>query len=437
MATFPPSTASARPVRPQAVLARDWLRTLWPASYKGVPFKVEYDEEEGSRRIVEHEFPMRDDPFLEDLGEGVRRYRVDAYVASDSADADAASVIAICAQRGAGALVLPAHGPLIVRCLTFKRNRTKDKHGYIALELRFSREGASSALASIASLANLIFVQADSLALTAALSFASSLSIAGMPGYAADAAVGGVQDNASALEVVRSTATVSSDVSLAQKTEIQSIFDAASTVGDRPALGAGVYTTAAGLSANSPAVDLAARITASARAIAAGMPVAEAATTFEGIFVGAQVVVPAPMYVTPGTLAQVQNETTANRALRMAAIIAYCEAIARITLTDRPTALTLRANVAEQFESELLALSASDTALAHALIQMRDAVVNYLSRSILDLAPVVTVEASLVMPSLFWAWRLYQDPARSREIVGRNRVPHPSFIPGTFEALAR
>src|SRR4051812_3571767 len=102
MTTFPPDITPRPAVRPQAVQARDWLKTLWPASYKGVPFYVEWDEEEGRRRIVEHEFPMRDDPFLEDLGEGVRHYRVDAYVASDGADGEAAAVIAVCAMRGPG-----------------------------------------------------------------------------------------------------------------------------------------------------------------------------------------------------------------------------------------------------------------------------------------------------------------------------------------------
>jgi prophage DNA circulation protein len=63
--------------------------------------------------------------------------------------------------------------------------------------------------------------------------------------------------------------------------------------------------------------------------------------------------------------------------------------------------------------------------------------VDFLSRAILDLAPVISVSANLVMPSLFWAWRLYADPARSTQLVTRNKVIHPSFLPAEFEALAR
>jgi prophage DNA circulation protein len=39
------------------------------------------------------------------------------------------------------------------------------------------------------------------------------------------------------------------------------------------------------------------------------------------------------------------------------------------------------------------------------------------------------------MPALYWAWRFYKDPNRAMEIVNRNRVADPAFIPPTFEAL--
>lgn len=417
--------------------ARDWLKTLWSASFKGVPFFVEKDDETGGRRIVKHQFPMRDTPYLEDLGEDVREFEVTAYVASDSADGDAASVVAICATRGPGTLVLPTHGPILVRCLNFARDRSKDRHGYIALRLSFIREGASSALASVASLANFVFIQADSMALTAALSFAGAIQFSGVADYVQEAAIGGIQDNAAALEAIRTSTPVESAVSSAQRIEIQSIFDTAPSVTATPVLGAGVYATPVGRSTNSPAADLAARVIASARALGDALPAGGAVTAFEATFVGAQITVPAPAFQTPNTLAEASNVNVSNQAMRLAALTAYSEAVARIRLNDRPAAITLRANVAEYFESELLVTSAADVDLAHALMKLRDAVVDYLTRSIIDLAPVIQLEANMILPSLFWAWRLYADPMRSSELVARNKIPHPSFVPEAFEALAK
>lgn len=419
-------------------ISRNWLQTLWAASYKGVPFFVEKDNESGSRRIVEHEFPMRDFPYLEDLGEGVRHFQVTAYVASDSADGQASAVMQICATRGPGMLVLPTHGPILVRCLEFERDRTKDKHGYIAHSLKFSREGASGALASVAMLANLVFAGADQMAIAVALSFKDTAAFLSQPSYVRDAAVNGVENNVSALEAVRTVASIDPVVSAAQRVEIQSIFDASNDiVAPEPAVGSGEYLTDIGLINNSPAVDLASRAFASTRALGDGMNAAQAISTFEELFQSAQIVVPAPIYATPGTLAAVETEEAANRALRLAALTVYCEAIARAALADRPTALTLRANVAEYFEQELQGLSAADNDLAHAITAMRDVTIDYLSRAILDLAPIITVDANLVMPSLFWSWRLYSDPGRAMEIAERNHLSHPSFVPQQFEAKAR
>jgi prophage DNA circulation protein len=72
-----------------------------------------------------------------------------------------------------------------------------------------------------------------------------------------------------------------------------------------------------------------------------------------------------------------------------------------------------------------------------AIQDLRGRVAEYLSRLINDLAPVITVEAARQLPSLYWGYRLYGDPARGAEIVARNGVRHPSFVPATFQALSR
>lgn len=419
-------------------MARDWLKTLWAASYKGVPFFVEMDQEQGSRRIVEHEFPMRDVPFLEDLGEGVRHYVATAYVVGDSADSRASAVMQICATRGPGMLVLPLHGPNLVRCLSFERERKKDRHGYIAHNLRFSREGASSSIASIAMLSNQVFVAADNAALGLAMSFLTSIDFASQPSYVRDAVTDGIEENVSTLDVVRTSAQVDPDVSALQRLAIQALFsDAGSAIDAPPATGTGVFATEAGTQSNSPLVDTVARMVEIARALGDGIKPEEAVAVFEDLAVSSQVVVPEPLYVTTGTVFEATIKRRNSRALRIAALTVYGEAIARMKLRDRQSAATLRANVAEHFEYELLQLQADEIDLARIITAMRDSIIEYLSRAILDLAPVITVSANLTLPSLFWSWRLYSDPLRARELVERNRVIHPSFMPQEFEGLAR
>lgn len=404
-------------------IARNWLKTLWSASYKGVPFFVERDNEGGSRRVLEHEFPMRDDPFLEDMGEGVRRYRVTAYVVGNSADTRASSVMQICAQRGPGILVLPTHGPVLVRCLEFERDRSKDKHGYIAHSLRFTREGASSALVSSAILSNLTFVAADNLATSVASSFVSNLLTNLQPDFVVNAAVNGLMDAVATIETMRTSNPVDLVVSAAQRNELLALYN------DLPDLVADPETRA----------DVPTRIVASMRAVTYGIDETVRVRAIEEILqaIPAPTVIVPSSYLTPRRRDEAYNRETAARVLRQAAVAAYCEAAVLAPLRDRPTAITLRGNVAEYLEKELESIDASEFDLYRSLLASRDAAINYLSKAVLDLAPVRQIDANQTMPSLYWAWRFYKDPSRAMEIVERNRVSHPSFIPAKFEALSR
>lgn len=419
------------------MVARDWLKTLWNASFKGVPFFVDRDEEDGGRRIVIHQFPMRDTPYLEDLGEDKRDFDITAYVASDSADSDAAAAVMVCAARGAGVLVLPTHGPITVRCLSFSRERGKDKHGFIALRLKFVREGAGSAIASVAMLANQIFLAAETAASAIAASFVANMLVSSvplqptgnsksdiLPDFVLAAASDTSLDMVAILEAVRTTETVEITASARQRDVIQTLFD---TVPDL-------------LVDSTTVIQVPNGIISVARALGDAMEPSAVVNAFGDIANDpglANDQLYAKPFRTVSTRKAADNVATAWRTLRLAALTVYAEAIARVPLADRPAGITLRANVADFFEAELSILPASELELYHAIAAVRDAVVNYLSRSILDLAPVLTVEANLSMPSLYWAWRLYQDPKRSTEIVARNRTVHPSFMPPKFEALAK
>lgn len=402
-------------------MGRNWLKTLFPASFKGVPFQTEHDEEEGGRRIVIHEFPMRDDPFNEDLGEAKREFEITAYVASDNVESEAGALLAVMAQRGPGTLVLPTHGPLWVRCLTFKRNREKDKAGKIAISAKFVREGAATALISFASLANLVYASADNV--TAAVSTFAEASIAALlqPEFVIASAASAVEDGAAILEAVRTTASVDPVVSATQRDAIQALFNAAPSVADRQ---------------NGVDGSVVAGLVTIARALGDGMTGDVAVPAFEQVL-DQVTIAPQTPYLTPSAQLSDQNRLAIYLAIRMAAMTAYAEGIARATIPDRQTAIALRANAAEYFEATLDAMSADDAALYLATLTLRGSVIDYLSRAILDRAPVIAVHANLRMPSLWWAHRLYQDPTRSTELATRNRVPHPSFMPTDFEALSR
>jgi len=142
----------------------DLIAALWPASYKGVPFWVERDDERGGRRLIVHQFPKRDSPFLEDNGAAATEFDVTAYLAGDESAAASSALTSALISQGAGQLVLPTHGSRRVRNAQFSRARSKDRIGYIAYTITFWVEGAPSALASVNYMAQLAFDAVDALA---------------------------------------------------------------------------------------------------------------------------------------------------------------------------------------------------------------------------------------------------------------------------------
>ncbi len=416
---------------------RDWLTSLWPASYKGVPFYFEEDKEAGGRGLVIHEFPNRDDPFVEDLGEAPRFYSGAAYVHGDAADALASALKTALASRGAGILVVPYFGPVTVHCKDFERATQRDKMGYVAFDLKFVRKGASSALVSIPLLANIAFQAADNLASAIALSLPAAISTYGKPAAAVAAVTDTLAQGAAAVDVLRQSYPIDPVVSGAVRDAVgplissipAAITNTAAPGGDAVAAVASLV----GLVRQTMDALPAASATRAALELAASFPDTSGAATVVGT-----VELAGPVYRTPTQKLAADNAAAAARAVRLAALTAYAESVLRTAYTSRPEGVTARGELAERFENELYQTDgAENAALFLAIEQLRDKVIAWLSQAIANLAPVITVESARLRPSLALAWILYADPNRADELAARNAVQNPFFMPRTIEALSR
>ena len=131
------------------------------------------------------------------------------------------------------------------------------------------------------------------------------------------------------------------------------------------------------------------------------------------------------------------NRQIVARVGRMVMLAPYAEALVNVAYATRPDGVTARADCVERFEREVEVSTGNFAGVVSvALTDTRDRIVDFLSREITRLDDVVPVSANVLLPSLWWAWRLYQDPTRAPELVARNDVAHPSFMPLSFEALS-
>lgn len=86
---------------------RDNLRK---ASFRGVPFLVRTTDTDVGRRIVEHEYPLRDLPYVEDMGRRKREYSINGFVLGDDAIRQLENILNACEKAGAGTLIHPYFG---------------------------------------------------------------------------------------------------------------------------------------------------------------------------------------------------------------------------------------------------------------------------------------------------------------------------------------
>jgi hypothetical protein len=424
---------------------RDWTSTLWSASWNGFPFFIETDKENGGRDVITHEFPHRDDPFNEDIGAKTVYFEGAAYLASDTVDADSAAFLALSRVPGPGTLVLPTVGAVLARFLTCERAHARDRLGYMAFTVKFVREGASAPLISVPLLGRLVIAAADTAAAAIVGRFVQVAQLSGRQQYVIDALADGIATGAAALDTVRTTNPVAPAVSARVRDSVLAIIAAAPLiVQDDPAAVAAADVAA--VQAATPAPDgtftdplaiLAAALVATVRALADGMApdtaagaMLDYALAFEPLPVG-------PSYLSPGAKSAGENVIAADALVRGAAMIAWAEAMARRIYTSRPQGVTARADAAERFAIEMDRAGGADGyPLYVALSALRGALVDYLTRLINDLAPIVTVEVNAPLPSVVLAWRLYGDPSRGVDLALRNDVIDPLSMPLSILALS-
>lgn len=116
---------------------------LQPASYRGIPFGVTGGEIKFGRRNAVHEYPLRDEVWVEDMGRSARRITLSGFLVEDSLVYGGGSVIEqrdvlidACEFPGDGELVHPTLGRMTVSLLDASAGEQWD-NGRV-FEIKFS-----------------------------------------------------------------------------------------------------------------------------------------------------------------------------------------------------------------------------------------------------------------------------------------------------------
>ncbi len=122
-----------------------WRVRLRPAKFKDAIFHVEAGARSGGRRLAPHEYPKRDDPYVEDMGRKMRGYSVAGYCIGPSYQDDRNALIRALEAEGSGTLVLPTLGEFLVKAGPYSVREVRERGGFCEFEMNFLEAGIEAA----------------------------------------------------------------------------------------------------------------------------------------------------------------------------------------------------------------------------------------------------------------------------------------------------
>lgn len=390
-------------------------RRLVGASFRGVPFFVEMAESGGGRRTVTHEFPLRDNPFVEDLGRKARTFRIDGYVIGDDYLAHRDALLSACEEvSGPGELVHPYRGTLVAICTNVGWRVSKTDGGMATFALEFAETPTQAPVPTeVIDAPEQVDASADLAIAATDAELVEQYDAEGLPAFAlasAEAALTGAIDALAAGLAPIITATQE----LAELTGGVALLTAqASSLVRAPALILGsfrsVITGLVETIESAPGAVMDALIDAYAADL--GTPVVPITATRER---------------------ELANQTALTGALRRVIAIEAARLAPLVTFESIEEATAARDQVAALIDEQ--AAGAGDTAYP-ALVDLRSQVMRAVPGAS-ALASIVTTTRNEPIPTLLLAYQLYGSVDLEADIIARNRIRHPGFVAGELKVLS-
>lgn len=121
---------------------------LRPASFRGIAFSVVQHEAAGGKAVVPHEFPGRDVPYVEELGRNARTFDVEAYLVGADYLERRDRLLEALQEPGAGELVHPWLGNLRVHARSWRIRESAREARMCLLAVSFVAAGTQVAPSS-------------------------------------------------------------------------------------------------------------------------------------------------------------------------------------------------------------------------------------------------------------------------------------------------
>jgi prophage DNA circulation protein len=444
----------------------NFFDNLKQASFGDVPFAVESNRLVTGRKTAVHDYPFRDDVWVEDLGKRSRQFEIVGYLIENDVKTGGGSVISqrdalleVCEWEGGWTLVHPTIGRVRnVVCLGVEVIERRDLGAVFEIRLNLIVSGSQLFPTTTTSTASASAAAASKTGLAALADFAK--------GVASTLAAG-----AAVVQQAVSTAVGWYQIGVAAVNDVKRFMSAVSTLaGNFGRLFGSGNSGVSGSNSQAPqsttAADLLASAAASRAAVfSAGATLQSAAanpsdsatlgsaTQAYVAAVAASAVGPAdavrlvssmaqytPSAVTPpGPIgsSMLTMQTALGALFRRYALAQLATSLTTYRPSSQQDAYTTMAAAVSLIDNEIdIAGDSGDDASFVALRELRQAVAADLQSRGANLAPVATFKFNAPLPALVLANRIYRDAARADQLVQQIDPIHPAFCPKQFQAVS-
>lgn len=407
-----------------------WRDELRPASFRGVAFEVESHELTTGRRVQLHEYPLRDEPYAEDMGRKARRFSIECFLLGADYLTAAANLEEALLAEGPGTLVHPWLGTRRVAVDEYRRRETTREGGFVKFSITFVEAGQAAEPDTITDTAWAVDQQADA-ALDACLAdLPKHFSVAGLSEWVRISALNQLQGVVSDLESVADLAAM--PVALAEelmsdmalfRSEVLGVASSALALLAAPATLAGrVASLVSGLAG---LLDLSGL---SGLDLLSGWSILDRYRFLRGYSASAAAALAAlPATATASRVRETQNRLAIAALVERTALVESVRVSSGLTFETYDQAAALRTELAEAIDAT--AATASDPVYRQ-LADLRVALVRDLTARGANLARLTTWTPAATLPDLVVAHQIYGDATRAGEIVSRNRIRRPGAVPG-------
>ncbi|MQG92040.1 DNA circularization protein [Pseudomonas sp. MN1F] len=463
-----------------------WRDELHPASFRGVPFHVDSDSMPVGRRTQVHEYPQRDKPLVEDLGRVTREIKMAAFVIGEDFLIKRDALLNALDKPGAGELIHPWYSRLMVTATGCSVGHERREGGMARFDLVFVEDGEKGFPAGVPNTARQLEESSETLLQSAIRRYKEAMTVVNRARLAVvmlQSGIAGVQmaiaqelrqltGLVSSVEALAdmlinapgnfsamirgqfssvggsrstgyrwgpSSSTLSSSAASSSAASIEADPEFASTVAGLPEADPEFASFAASSRAITSQVEqsraLAAQVVAAAAAVEAGSSAAGGAATAAVIEAARELVRDALIVLAVRTAAampvvQAPAPLSGYPSLQQ-------QVVSPIARPDVP----VTADVVAVRDAIEAALVAAEQTAPHEHFEVLEVVrkqvrvhLTEVARAGVRLAEVTTLES---LPAVVLAYQRYGDATRAAEIVTRNKVAHPGFLPVGVLAVAQ